>query len=51
MTNVPDKFRAILKQAETNQVDIKDFVISCDMYNVYYNSMIPKNIDRYHSKR
>ena len=49
MTNVPDKFRAILKQAETNQVDTKNFVLFCDMFNVYFHVMLPKNIDRYHS--
>ena len=50
MTHVPDKFRAILKQAETNGIDIKDFIIFCDMFNRYFRLILPQNIDRYHSK-
>ena len=49
MTFIPDKLRDILKQAETNQVDTKNFVIFCDMYNVYFHAMLPDNSDRYHS--
>ena len=50
MTHVPDKFRAILKQGENNDVDTKDFIRFCDMFIVYYRSLLPKLIDRYHSK-
>ena len=48
MTQVPDKLRAILKQAETNGAKTKNFVIFCDKFNTYFHAMLPQNIDRYH---
>ena len=50
MTHIPDKLRTILKQGETNGVDTKDFICFCDIFNIYFRAVLPKSIDRDHTK-